>query len=73
MFGMLLLCRVMVVFAMISAGFGIILGIVWLKKYAARVNCEKLEVRIGDVEGRKVLIRCKREDGVFVSYLQKAA
>ena len=41
----------------------------WLKRYAARVNCEKLEVRVGDVGGRKVLIRCKREDGVFVSYL----
>ena len=23
----------------------------WLKRYAARVNCEKLEVRVGDMEG----------------------
>ena len=51
------------------SGLGIILGMDWLKRYAAKVNCEKLEVRVGDVEGRKVLIWCKREEGVFVSYL----
>ena len=56
-------------FVLNFAGFGIILGINWLKSYAERVNCEKLEVRVGDVEGRKVLIRCKREEGVFVSYM----
>ena len=50
------------------ARFGIILGMDWLKRFAARVNCEKLEVRVGDVDGRKVLIKSKREEGVFVSY-----
>ena len=56
-------------FVLNFVGYGIILGMDWLKRYAARVNCEKQEVRVGNVEGRKVLIRCKREDGVFVSYL----
>ena len=38
-------------FVLNFAGYGIILGMDWLKRYAARVNCEKLEVRVGDVEG----------------------
>ena len=51
------------------SGLGIILGMDWLKRYAAKVNCEKLEVRVGDVERQRVSIRCKPKDGVFVCFL----
>ena len=41
----------------------------WLTRYASKVDCEKLEVTDGNVEGRVVVIRCKSEDWFFVSFL----
>ena len=56
-------------FVLNFAGFGIILGMDWLRKYAAKVDCERLEVTVENVEGRKVVIRCKHEEGVFLSFM----
>ena len=60
-------------FVLNFVGFGIILGMDWLKGYAAQIDCDRLEVTLGGVEGRTVVIRCLPEDGVRVSFLYSLA
>ena len=50
-------------------GFGIILGMDWLEKYGAVLDCDRRTVTLVDEQGRDVVIHCGQESPVIVSYL----
>ncbi|WP_373694338.1 hypothetical protein, partial [Pseudomonas aeruginosa] len=56
-------------FALSFEGFGIILGMDWLGKYGAVLDCDRRLVTLGDEEGRKLELYCAGESPVMVSYL----
>ena len=64
--GCLFVCNL---FVLGSEGFGIILGMDWLEKYGAVLDCKRRTVTLVDEQGRGVVIHCGQESPVMVSYL----